>query len=84
MNDNTKPKTKTEPVRPFCLEYADAKNEVFSAINSAMKKHNVPMFLMENIISEALYQVKEGAKAEIQNATDSYQKQMDEFNKTTE
>ena len=40
--------------------------------------------LMENILSEALHQVREGAKAEIQNATDSYQKQMDEFNKTTE
>ena len=61
-----------------------AKAEVFAAVNGAMQKHNVPLFLMENILSEALYQVREGAKAEIQNATDSYQKQMDEFNKTTE
>lgn len=76
--------SKAEPIRPFCLEYADAKAEVFAAVNGAMQKHNVPLFLMENILSEALYQVREGAKAEIQNATDSYQKQMDEFNKTTE
>lgn len=76
--------SKTEPIRPFCLEYADAKAEVFATINAAMQKHNVPLFLMENILTEALHQVREGAKAEIQNATDSYQKQMDEFNKTTE
>ena len=76
--------SKAEPIRPFCLEYADAKNEVFAAVNGAMQKHNVPLFLMENILSEALHQVREGAKTEIQNATDSYQKQMDEFNKTTE
>ena len=76
--------SKTEPIRPFCFEYADAKAEVFAAVNGAMQKHNVPLFLMENILSEALHQVREGAKAEIQNATDSYQKQMDEFNKTTE
>lgn len=75
--------SKTEPIRPFCLEYADAKNEVFGVINAAMQKHNVPLFLMENILTEALHQVREGAKAEIQNATDSYQKQMDEFNKST-
>lgn len=76
--------SKAEPIRPFCLEYADAKNEVFAAVNAAMGKHHVPLFLMETILSEALYQVKEGAKVEFQNATDSYQRQMNEFNKTTE
>ena len=45
--------SKAEPIRPFCLEYADAKNEVFAAVNGAMQKHNVPLFLMENILSEA-------------------------------
>lgn len=76
--------SKAEPIRPFCLEYADAKNEVFAAVNGAMQKHNVPLFLMENILSEALHQVREGAKAEIQTASESYQAQMEEFKKSEE
>lgn len=75
---------KTIPVRPFCLEYQDAKNEVFTSVNNAVRKHNVPFYLMENILSEALHQVREGAKAEIQQATDSYKKQIDELDKTEE
>lgn len=80
-----KPKlSKAEPIRPFCLEYIDAKNEVFTAINGAMQKHNIPLFLMESILSEAFYQVKEGAKTEIQNARDTYRKQVEETNKAKE
>lgn len=63
--------------RPLCLEYTDAKNEIFSAVNSAIQKHGIPLFLMENIITEVYYQVREGAKAEIQNANTAYQKQLD-------
>ena len=82
---STKEKTvKTEPVRPFWLRYADAKSEVFNAISSAMQIHGVPMFLMENILTEALNQVKAGANNEMQTASESYQAQMEEFNKTKE
>lgn len=75
---------KTIPVRPFCLEYTDAKTEVFNAISSAMKKYSIPFFLMDNILSEALHQVKEGVKAELQSAADSYQRKMDEYNKSAD
>ena len=80
MSENVKT-VKTEPVRPFCLRYADAKSEVFNAINTAMQMHGVPMFLMENILTEALNQVKAGAIEEMQSASESYQAQMDEFHK---
>lgn len=82
---STKEKTvKTEPIRPFCLRYADARSEVFNAINAAMQIHGVPMFLMENILTEALNQVKTGANNEMQTASESYQAQMEEFKKSEE
>ena len=49
-----------------------------------MQIHGVPMFLMENILTEALNQVKAGANNEMQTASESYQAQMEEFNKTKE
>ena len=80
---NAEKKTvKTIPVRPFCLEYQDAKNEVFTSVNNAVHKHNIPFYLMENILSEALHKVREGAKAEMQQASDLYKKQIDELDKT--
>ena len=56
------------PARPFALEYEDAKKEIFSAVNVASKRHNVPYFLLEGIIAEVLYQVKDVAREEARNA----------------
>lgn len=86
MSENVKTEktVKTEPVRPFCLRYADAKSEVFNAINTTMQEHGIPMFLMENILSEALNQVRAGAIEEMRSARDSYQAQMDDFHKGVE
>lgn len=81
MKSQTPNTTKTEPIRPFCLEYADAESEIFAAINNAMQKHNVPMFLMETILAKAYRQVRDGAKTEMDNALISYKRQVDEFNK---
>ena len=79
---STKEKVQTtEPMRPFCLRYADARSEVFNSINAAMRIHGVPMFLMENILTEALNQIKVGANHEMQTASESYQAQMEEFKK---
>ena len=63
---------KQTPARPFCLEYEDARNEVFAAINTAIQNHSVPMFLMEGILREALHQVKSGAQAERAQALQEY------------
>lgn len=69
------------PIRPFCLEYVDTKNEIFCAINKSAHKHNIPMFLMENILMEALYQVREAARIEIENAKTLFEKQTSKPNK---
>ena len=76
--------SKANPIRPFCLEYTDAKKEVFCTINNSSRKHNVPMFLMESILTEALYQVREAARVEVENANTLFKTQLDELNKQTE
>ena len=73
-------KTK-EPTRPLCLEFEDAKNEAFNAINNILKKHNLPMFLMEVILDDALRQVRGGVRNELTEAERFYQQQLEEAKK---
>ena len=62
-----------QPTRPFCLEYEDARNEVFAAVNTAMRRHDVPVYLMEGILREVLTQAKDGARAERERAQAEYE-----------
>lgn len=77
-------KSKTPPARPFRLEYEDAKTEIFSAITDAAKKHNIPYFILDGIITEVLYQVKDGARDEARDAQFIYQKQLEQYYKEKE
>lgn len=70
------------PARPFALEYEDAKKEIFLAVSTAAKKHNIPYFLLDGIITEVLYQVKDGARDEQTNAEISYRRQLTEYEKS--
>lgn len=72
----------TPPARPFRLEYEDAKREIFSAVSTAAERHNIPYFLLDGIITEVLYQVKDGARDEKTNAEIIYQKQLSEYEKS--
>lgn len=72
-------KRKEAPQRPFCVDYKNAKNEIFKAINNAIEIHKVPLFLLEGILNEALHQVKEGANAEVESALKSYERQLAEY-----
>lgn len=67
-----------EPIRPLCLEFEDAKNEAFTAINNIIQKHRLPLSFMESILTEALYQVKDGARTELAAAERMYQQQLAE------
>lgn len=67
------------PARPFRLEYEDAKEEIFLAVSTAAKKHNIPYFLLDGIITEVLYQVKDGARDEKTNAEIVYHRQLTEY-----
>lgn len=72
----------TQPSRPFRLEYEDAKREIFSAVSTAAERHNIPYFLLDGIITEVLYQIKDGARDEKTNAEIIYQKQLSEYEKS--
>ena len=71
-----------KPVRPFCIDYKNARNEIFKAVNNAIEIHKVPLFLLEGILKEACQQVKEGARAEVESAIKSYEQQLAEYERT--
>lgn len=70
---------KTPPERPFRLEFEDAKSEIFTSISEIAKRHNIPYFLLDGIITEVLYQVKDGAREESRTAEFIYQKQLEQY-----
>lgn len=70
-----------EPECPLVIRLNNAKRETTSAINDILKKHSLPCFLYEPILSDAYNQVVEGAKKESAQAYVSYEKQMQEWEK---
>lgn len=71
-----KQEEKTKVVRPFCLELQDARVEIMAAISKSAQQHGIPFYLLKDIIADALRQVENGARAEIENATATYTKQL--------
>ncbi len=71
-----------KPIRPFCIDYSEAKNEVVSAINNIIVKHTIPLYLARDIVADILHQLEKGADMELQAAVKSYEKQMSDYNKT--
>lgn len=71
-----------KPTKPFILEYAEAKNEINTAINNAIQTHGVPCILLESVLSEALQTIKAGAKNEKNNVLNAYNKQLADYEKS--
>lgn len=71
-----KQEEKTKVVRPFCLELQDARVEIMAAISKSAQQHGIPFYLLKDIIADALRQVENGARLEIENATATYTKQL--------
>ncbi len=71
-----KQEEKTKVVRPFCLELQDARVEIMAAISKSAQQHGIPFYLLKDIIADALRQVENGARVEIENATATYTKQL--------
>lgn len=69
------------PMKPLCLENEEAKKEIFDAINGVLDKKTVPLFLVENILREALERISAGAKQERERASAYYKKQLAEYEK---
>lgn len=64
--------------KPFILEMDEAKSEIIQAINNAIRVHNVPLYLVDMILSEIGPQIKEGAKQELNMARQQMEEPKDE------
>ena len=53
--------------KPLIIMLNETKMEMASVINNAIQ-NNIPCYLLEPIMSELLYQIREGAKNELQMA----------------
>lgn len=73
-----------EPKKPFCLEYTEAENKIFNAIQESVTVNKIPFYLLEGILTNILHQVRENAKTEKENASIIYLKQMQEYKAETE
>ena len=72
------------PMKPLQLEFEAAKGLTFNAINNIIKQHNLPLFLMETILTEALRQVQLGAQNERAEAERIYKIKLEESRKKAE
>lgn len=70
-----------KPLKPLCLEYGEAKEEICNALTEIMNKNNVPLFLWEIILSDFLNQVTAGARREREKAAAYYDKKLAEYEK---
>lgn len=53
-----------EKSRSFCLDYTTAKTELVTAVNRIMRERGIPCYIMEDLLTNVLYQVSTGAAAE--------------------
>lgn len=64
--------------RPLILEMNDAENEIFKSISEIAHRRKIPFFLLKYILLEALQQIKDGAKNEVEQANVIYKRQMED------
>lgn len=68
-----------QPIKPFCIDYEEARVEIFNAVSEASKVHNIPFYLLENIIESLLVQVREGKRNELEVSRRTYEQQLKEY-----
>lgn len=54
--------------KPLVIEMEDVKVEIAQVINSAIQEHNLPLYLIDMILSEFATQIKDGARRELEMA----------------
>ena len=54
--------------KPLIITLNETKTAIVSVINSAIQQNNLPCYLIEPILSELLYQVREGSRNELEMA----------------
>ena len=73
-------KGQTQPKKPLAMLHEEAETIIFNAIKTAAAL--LPFYLLENILTNLLHQVREQAKAERSNAERLYEKQMEDYEKS--
>ena len=71
----------SQPTKPFCLDYEEATAEIVNAISQSSQEHNIPFYLLENIILNILTQIREGKRNELEMARQSYEQQLQAYTK---
>lgn len=62
--------------KPLCLILRDSKQELVSAVNSVMGKHQLPAYLLRGQLEEILSTLREIEKQEIETAEAQYNEAM--------
>lgn len=65
------------PQKPLCLTLRDSKQELVSAVNRVMGKHQLPAYLLRGQLEEILSTLREIEKQEIETAEAQYNEAMD-------
>jgi hypothetical protein len=71
-------KEQTKPIKPMCLKLDEAERAIIDAINNS----GVPYYLLEPIVHSAARRVTECANAERARARQTYDKELEEYNKS--
>lgn len=58
--------------KPFILDYIDGAQRLYGVVNELNHNYNIPFYMIETILQEALYEVKMQAKLEYDNAVQTY------------
>lgn len=64
---STEKKKEAQAARPLIIEIEDAKANICQEVNAALRK-GLPCYLVKDILDGILYQIREGAKAELEAA----------------
>ena len=70
---------KTTPVEPLVLRFAKAKQELINTVDQIEERYGMPAVLLESLLTETLYRVREQSAREIQTANAVYRKQLSEL-----
>ena len=54
--------------KPLIIEMEDAKIEIAQVLNNAIQNRNLPLYIIDMILSEFIIQIKEGARKELEMA----------------
>ncbi len=63
--------------KPLILEIEEAEREATEALNDIMARHNLPFSFFEPIIDKIHFQMTEGKKKEIANASAQYEAEVE-------